>query len=110
MDPDKVKAWLDKFTPDARVWVAAGYFGLTFRLLQLIESKPELLNSAPFMTVATLIGGSGGLGVVGAFFFGGTRSGSDVMTAQSKALVANSTTPPPSPPAHSPPGPSGAQP
>lgn len=75
--------------PDARGLVAAGYFALAFYLLYMIGQNPaQLLGNSAFMTVATLIIGTGGLGVVGSFFFGGTKSGSEVMTAQSAALAA----------------------
>ncbi len=87
--------------PDARGFVAAGYFGLAFYLLYMIGQNGKLLDNQAFMMIATLVIGTGGLGVVGSFFFGGTKSGSEVMTAQSAAqaaaVVAQATPPDPAP-------------
>lgn len=81
--------------PDVRVLIALGYFALVWRVLYMIEGNPVLLTNAAFMTIVTLIAGTGGLGIVGAFFFGGTAAGSKVMASQSDALIANSPSSPP---------------
>lgn len=96
-----------RLTPDIRVMIVIGYFGLALRLLYMIEGKVQLLDSAPFMTIATLIVGTGGLGAISTWYFGGTRTGSEVMKAQNEALTAapapgtttTTTTPSPQDPA-----------
>ena len=86
MTTDK-KHWLD-YVPDVRVWIVIGLFGLAWRLLYMIEAQPALLNSAPFMTITTLILGGAGLGAPVAFYYGGTKTGSDTMKSQTDALTA----------------------
>ncbi len=84
-----MKPWWANMIPDTRFFIAVGYFALVWRVLYMIEGNPSLLTNAAFMTVVTLIAGTGGLGIVGAFFFGGTKSGSEVMSSQNKALAAS---------------------
>lgn len=95
------RPWWADHMPDTRAFVAVGYFILSGILLQMIATNPDkLLGNAAFMTVTTLIIGTGGLGVVGAFFFGGTKTGAEVMTSQSKTIsdsAAGSTPPAPQP-------------
>lgn len=73
--------------PDIRTSVVVAYFVLSFRLLYMVEANEKLLANAAFMTIATLIVGSGGLGLVAMFYFGGTKTGSEVMKAQSDQLI-----------------------
>lgn len=80
---------VDRITPDVRAWVAIGVFGLVAFVLVMIRENPKLLANASFMQLAALLVGSGGLGMVASFFFGGTKSGSEVMTAQNKAVIAS---------------------
>lgn len=86
-------SWPDvaaRLIPDTRVAVMLGVFGLAYKILLMIEAKPALLDNSAFMTVVTLIIGGSGLGAVIAFLFGGTRTGAEVMKAQSASLIANS--------------------
>lgn len=93
--PSPFLAILDRLVPDTRVWVMVGIFGLAYKILSMIEAKPDLLTNAAFMTVATMVLGGSGLGAVVAFQFGGTKTGSEVMKAQSAAVIAS--TPPADP-------------
>lgn len=79
--------------PDLRVVVAIGYFALSWKLIDMIEVNPKLLAVSAFIGVASAVIGSGGLGLIAAFLFGGTKTGSEVMKAQSAAVIASS--PPP---------------
>jgi len=89
-----------RYIPDIRVWIVVGLFALAWRLLYMIEATPSLLNSAPFMSIAVLILGSGGMGAIVAFYYGGTKSSSSVMEKQSPARVAQQpASPSPTPPA-----------
>lgn len=88
---DKTDPWWTIFKPDVRGAVTVGYFILAFRLLYMIEGHAELLKDAAFMTIATMILGSGGLGIIATFLFGGTATGSKVMEAQSKAVASVAT-------------------
>jgi len=88
---DKFIWW--KLIPDLRTLVVLGYFVLSYKLISMIEHNAMLLANAAFMTIVTLVIGTGGLGAIAMFFFGGTKTGSDVMTAQSNAVIASS--PPP---------------
>ena len=82
-----VLAVIDRLTPDFRLCAAFAVFAMVFYLLHMIEAKPELLKDAAFMGMAGLLVGSGGIGTVLAYAFGGTKSGSEVMTSQNKALT-----------------------
>ncbi len=92
MEKNETSHWWQSLLPDARTWVSIGYFSLVWRVLYMIERNPALLGNAAFMTVVTLIAGTGGLGIVGAFYFGGTKVGSEVMANQSRTLASG---PPP---------------
>ena len=76
--------------PDTRAWVIVGIFLLAYKLLSMIEANPTLLSNAAFMIVVSLIIGGAGLGAVVSFLFGGTKTGSDVMKAQSDAVINSS--------------------
>ncbi len=84
-----------RYMPDARIWVMLGLFALAWRLLWMIAERPALLDSAPFMTIATLILGGSGIGAVVSFLFGGTKTGGEVMKSNAETLQAS--TPPASP-------------
>lgn len=75
---------LIKLVPDVRAVVMFGYFCLAARLLYMIEGAPDLLKDSAFIGIATMVMGSGGLGIITSFLFGGTKAGSEVMVAQSK--------------------------
>ena len=92
-----VLAILDRLVPDFRAWVAAGVFALAFYIVHMIEKNPTLLANASFMQMVGMVVGGSGLGVIVLFCYGGTKSGSDVMSAQNKAVIASS--PPPADPA-----------
>lgn len=91
MSEPKRGPWWTILLPEPRYWIALGYFILSWRLLEMVDGNPRLLENAAFMTIAALIVGSGGLGVVASFYFGGTKTGADVMTDQSKKLNAPAT-------------------
>ena len=69
---------------DLRWLVVAGLFGLSWRIFAMVESHPDLLKDAAFMTLATLIIGGSGLGAAVAFLFGGNKSSSDAMNVQTR--------------------------
>jgi hypothetical protein len=80
---------------DVRSLVILALFILSGALLGMIYANPGLLHETAFMMLVTLIIGQGGLGAVTAFLFGGTKTGSDVMKAQSEAVIAGTPPPPP---------------
>ncbi len=86
-----------RFMPDARIWVMVGLFSLAWRLIEIIATKPDILNSAPFMTIVTLVLGGSGIGAVVSFLYGGTKTGSEVMKSNAETLQASA---PPSSPIH----------
>jgi hypothetical protein len=98
MSDNSQRPWWADLIPDTRAFVAGGYFALAFYLLYMVGISPSLLGNAAFMTVASLIIGTGGLGVVGSFFFGGTKTGAEVMNRQSQALSGPAAPPPRAPP------------
>ena len=85
---EPLHARLLKALPDARAWMAGGLFVLAWRVLGMIAANPALLANSSFMVIVGLIIGGGGLGLANAFFFGGTKAGSEVMTSQAKAKEA----------------------
>ena len=90
VDETKTNTILDyvkHFTPELRVVVAVGYFGLSFLLIHAIIAKPELLDKGVFVSITTLIIGTGGLGAIASFLFGGTQAGVEVMKKQSETLT-----------------------
>lgn len=90
--PPPSRPWRAALIPDTRACMILGIFGLAYKLLSMIDGKPVLLNNTAFMMVATLILGGSGLGAIVAYLFGGTKTGSEVMKAQSDAVIAS--TPP----------------
>lgn len=59
-----------RLLPDARGWTAAGVYALGWRILWMVDTNPKLLDSAPFMGLATGVLGVGGLGIILTFHFG----------------------------------------
>ena len=85
-----------RFTFEVRILIMIGLFALAWRLLDMIGSNVKLLDSGAFMIIVGLIIGSGGLGTLVAFYFGASKTGADVMSAQSQSVIqqANKTNPP----------------
>lgn len=83
------RTWLERVIPlpDVRVLIACAYFSLAFRILYMVEGHTALLDSAPFLALATMILGTGGLGMVAMFWFGGTKAGTEVMKTQNEKLT-----------------------
>lgn len=73
---------------DMRAWFTLALFGLVWKVLTMIEDRPELLESAPFMQLVGPIAGAGGLLLIASFLFGSNKEGSD----KSKALADNAST------------------
>ena len=61
-------------SPDTRGWALIGLFALTAGIIAAITFKPELQGNTLFVTVATLIVGSGGLLNAIGYFFGSSQS------------------------------------
>ena len=93
--PARPLTWLERMVPlpETRDLVVVGYFLLAARLLYMIEGQPSLLANAAFMIVVGLVVGTGGLGVIASFYFGGTKTGSDTMVAQTKTIAASAPVP-----------------
>lgn len=89
--PVRTFAW-PKLIPDLRVVVAFGYIALVWRLIDAVVANPRLLAVPAMITLITLLAGGGGLGLITAFLYGGTKTGSDVMKAQNDAVI---NSPPP---------------
>ena len=88
---------------DMRACFTLALFGLVWKILTMIEAKPDLLESAPFMQFVGPIGGAGGLLLIASFLFGSNKESGE----KSRALSDNAATmraagmqvtPPPSPP------------
>lgn len=75
--------------PDMRGWAVVGYFALTFKSLDMIEKNPALLANASFMQ---FIGGlaAGGVLLVAAHLFGGTKAGTESQVRMTEALMPKS--------------------
>lgn len=69
-----------------RTLVVLGFFLLAFLLLLMIWERPNLLSDPGFTLVLGLVLGSGGIGAINNFYFGGTKTGSSVMESQSKTI------------------------
>lgn len=72
---------LGRLLPDNKGWLSIAATGVIFFLLNMIRENPALLANASFMQFAGVLGGGSFL-VLYAHFFGGTKTGSDMMTAQ----------------------------
>jgi hypothetical protein len=60
--------------PDQRGWAMIGVFGLGFTVILALVLKPELGDNQLFATIATLIFGSGMLGLICSFLWGGSKA------------------------------------
>jgi hypothetical protein len=77
--------------PDTRGWALIGLFALTGVIIAAVTFKPELQGNTLFVSIATLIVGSGGLlNAIGYFF--GSSQGSTSKDSTIQSLV--SQTPP----------------
>ncbi len=92
--------WLDvvervatRMIPDTGFLIMAGMFAMAWKVLTMIDANPALLKESDFMMIVTLIFGGSGIGAVIAWRFGGTKTGGDVMKAQSAAVIANNPAP-----------------
>jgi hypothetical protein len=95
---DLALALLNRLIPDARGLFALGLFAVVFYLLHMIGQDPALLKDSSFMGLAMLLCGTGGLGLAATFFFGGTKTGAEVMKSQSDAVILSGQQPPPAAP------------
>jgi len=78
---------------DIRAWASLGMFALVFVILWMIYDKPELADNNLFATVATLLAGTGGFGLMVSFLWGGTKSSAGAVEAMtSMAATAAKTT------------------
>ena len=64
----------EKYRPDVRGWATLGMFALVAYVLTLIAFVPSLQDNELFKTVATLLLGTGGFGLVCAFLWGGSKA------------------------------------
>ena len=78
--------------PDTRGWALAALFVTTWFILGLIAWKPDLSNNTMFVTLATLIVGSGGLLNGLGYFYGSSKSS----TAKDDTIASMSQKLPPS--------------
>ena len=87
--------------PDTRGWALIGLFALTGVVLGLIAWRPDLSNNTLFVTVSTLIVGSGGLLNALGYFFGSsqgsTTKDSTIATLATTASTQPQVQPPPKP-------------
>lgn len=60
--------------PDVRGWATLGMFALMFFVLGLVAFVPSLAENELFKTLATLLAGTGGFGLVCAFLWGGSKA------------------------------------
>jgi hypothetical protein len=90
--PDN-RSILERFAPDTRtLWIIL-MFILVIRVFGMIEHNPKLLDDSPFMEVVTLLVGTGGVGLISTFLFGGTQSGAKVMETQNQVVTAAAAPP-----------------
>lgn len=66
--------------------LVVGYFIMAWSVFFMVFQRPALLDSAPFIGLATMVLGPGGIGLISSFYFGGTKTGSDVMAQQSNVI------------------------
>lgn len=60
--------------PDVRGWAAIGMFALVFYVVSLAAFVPSLASNELFKTIAVLILGTGGFGLLCAFLWGGSKA------------------------------------
>lgn len=68
------RPWWADLIPDIRAWSTAAMFGVVVFILSLIAEHPELQDNELFKTLATLLVGTGGFGLVCAFLWGGSKA------------------------------------
>ncbi len=98
--PDAPKAWWQYFIPQTRDVIVAIVFLLSWRILEMVDGEPKLLENTSFMVLATLIVGNGGLGAVISFFYGSTQGSekkSDTISNLTKNGTGNGGPPDPQP-------------
>lgn len=78
--------------PDTRGWTTIGLFVLVFYIFHLMHVDPKLAATDLFKTVATLICGSGGLGLLFSFVWGGTKSSAGAVEALTEMGRTNAAT------------------
>lgn len=88
--------WWYRLVPDTRSLVTLGMLALAWRLLEMVDAEPGLLKDAAFMTLATLVLGSGGIGAAVNFFYGSSR-GAEQQSQQTTAALANAVAQNPQP-------------
>lgn len=85
-------------TPDARGWGLIGLFGVTTLILCMLDRNPGLSNNTLFVSIATLVVGSGGLLNALGYFYGSSQGSSkkdEALSAiASKRVDGTPTTPP----------------
>jgi len=87
-----VTRWLTP--PDERGWIILGFFGLTWRILEIIQLNPALLANASFMQFIGPIAGAGGLLLIASFFFGSSKGTADANARSDAILEATKTAEP----------------
>ncbi len=78
-----------KLIPDVRGWAIVGFFGLAFKLLDMIGNNQALLKDASFMQFAQSLA-TGGVLLVATNLFGGTKSGAETNKALAGTLTPGS--------------------
>lgn len=80
--------------PDVRGWAAIGMFALVFYVVSLAAFIPALSGNELFKTIAILILGTGGFGLLCAFLWGGSKASVHAAEAVSDIARAASASPP----------------
>lgn len=88
--PAKTFSW-SLLIPDTRSFVTMGMFALAWRMLEMIDSEPKLLENPAFMTLATLVVGGSGLGAAVSYFYGSSKS-ADKQTSDAVATLSAAAT------------------
>lgn len=83
MKPSRVRVTF----PEVRIVILVFLFLLAWKLLNMLEANPKLLGDSAFMIIVGMIIGSGGIGALVAFYFGASKTGADVMQAQSASVI-----------------------
>jgi hypothetical protein len=83
--------------PDLRGWAVLGFFGLTFFSLEMIRENPALLSVAAFMQYIGALA-TGGILLVAANLFGGTKAGTEAQARMTEALTPKAPDPSPKDP------------
>lgn len=78
---DAPKRWS---LPDVRGWATIGMFAMVAYVITLAALNPQLAENHLFSTLATLICGTGGFGLVCAFLWGGSKASTHAAEAVSE--------------------------